>query len=119
MRAVAFKITTRLYFADGSAQLVALSPREARADRHPAMVRSDDAPEGCVPLRSVLLRRHQIWISPDFIGPLESDDVLFVDDVERDIRQEPSRGGARIFAVFVEDGAPWLQRQPECADTPL
>lgn len=115
-------ITTRLYFSDGTVELVNLLPRQAHSDRYARpIVTSRD--EVNVHWRSVAFRRRDIAVPPDFIGPLESDDVIVEHDspvravMARDLGEDvtrremgPSVEGWRLVSVFVEDGAPWHRR---------
>lgn len=107
-------VTTRLFFADGSSELVALSERQAYRERYLRPVVTGES-DGLVHWRAVEFKRREFWVPPDFVGPLISDDVHIEHDIpgraamERTIgadkvRREigPSREGWRIVGIFVE-----------------
>ena len=107
-------VTTRLFFADGHSELVDLPARQAHSERYlrPVVTVMD---EEFVRWKAVEFSRREVWIPPDFIGPLPSDDVYVERDLPgraamvRDLGEDavrrsigPSRDGWRSVAVFVE-----------------
>jgi hypothetical protein len=113
IRAAQGAIAARFHFADGHSELVDLPAHEAHA-RHcmrPIMT--------AIHVRAVVFARRELAFPPDFIGPLESGDVVVEHDsphraaMVRDLGEDAvHRGlgrsveGWRIVAVFVEAGAP-------------
>lgn len=116
----------RFYFADGSVVAESIPRDQFQRDRlarfmpfEPFTGRAIGAGLG----EHHYFHRRTIAVPPDVQGPLESDDVEDLLDgpgrqaIVRELGEEaarrvfgPSRSGWRYVSVYVEDGAPWLER---------